>query len=195
MELQEIEFKSKSGDTPFENCNKSKTLLDYWEWAYSDLIGNTERGILAEYIVSLACNIDLKPRISWNSYDLELDNGIKIEVKSSAYLQTWKQKQFSKPSFNIGKTKAWDYIENTYEVESKRQADVYVFALLSHKDKKTLNPIDTSQWEFYVLSTKEIDEKLGDSKQVSLNTLIKMNAIKCDFSHLLFCISNISTRG
>jgi hypothetical protein len=106
-----------------------------------------------------------------------------------------KQKQFSKPSFNIGKTKAWDYIENTYEVESKRQADVYVFALLSHKDKKTLNPIDTSQWEFYVLSTKEIDEKLGDSKQVSLNTLIKINAIKCDFSRLLFCISNISTRG
>jgi len=33
------------------------TLRDFWAWAYSDLIGNTERGRLAEFIVAMALGI------------------------------------------------------------------------------------------------------------------------------------------
>ena len=29
-------------------------LLDFWRWSGSDLVGNTQRGILAEYLVALA---------------------------------------------------------------------------------------------------------------------------------------------
>ena len=29
-------------------------ILDYWVWAFSDLVGNTERGVLAEYLVAMA---------------------------------------------------------------------------------------------------------------------------------------------
>ncbi|WP_225323070.1 hypothetical protein [Synechococcus sp. RSCCF101] len=32
----------------------------------------------------------------------------------------------------------------------KRQADVYVFALLAHRDRATVNPRDLSHWQFYV---------------------------------------------
>ena len=30
------------------------SVVDFWRWAYSELIGNAERGNLAEYIVACA---------------------------------------------------------------------------------------------------------------------------------------------
>lgn len=179
-----IETSRKTGSEEILGLTSKNTLLNFWQWAYSDIIGNTERGCLAEYLVALACNIDQKVRVSWDSYDLELPNGIKIEVKSSAYLQSWKQKRYSKPIFGIPKTKAWDYIENLYHEESKRQADVYVFALLSHYYNETLNPLDTSQWEFYILRTEVIDLEMKDRKQISLDKVKELNALRSSFSEL-----------
>ena len=36
------------------NGEKLSTLSEYWSWAHSDLLGNTERGIFAEYLVRLS---------------------------------------------------------------------------------------------------------------------------------------------
>lgn len=185
MELKAINQTRKSGKEPITGINKERSLLNFWQWAYSDLIGNTERGAVAEYIVALACGIDEKIRIGWDTYDLELVNGIKIEVKSSAYLQTWKQREYSKPIFNIPQTIPWDYNENVYGTEKKRHADVYVFALLAHKDKDTLNPLDTRQWEFYVIKLRVIDGQLKAAKQVSLGRLVKLGAVKSTYDELL----------
>lgn len=179
-----IETSRKTGSEEILGSTSKNTLLNFWQWAYSDIVGNTERGSLAEYLVALACNIDQKVRVSWDSYDLEFPNGVKIEVKSSAYLQSWKQKEYSKPIFGIRKTKSWDYIENLYREEIKRQADVYVFALLSHKQMETLNPLDTSQWEFYILKTELIDHEMKDRKQISLEKIKELNALKSSFSEL-----------
>lgn len=109
MELKAIEFKQKTGLEVIVSQGKKRNLINFWQWAYSDLVGNTERGILAEYLVALACNIDDNARISWDAYDLKLDNGIRIEVKSSGYLQTWRQESYTKPVFSIRKTIAWDH--------------------------------------------------------------------------------------
>jgi len=185
MESPSIPPIRRSGNEEIVCDTKGRSLLNLWQWAYSDLIGNTERGIIAEYLVAVACGIDHKPRISWDAYDMELDNGIKIEVKSSGYLQTWKQKNFSKPMFNIPKTFAWDSTENVYETLAKRQADIYVFAVHSHKEITTINPLNTNQWEFYVISTKVLDDKVGDKKQIGLNKLQETGAIKSNFSDLL----------
>ena len=38
-----------------------KCILDYWVWAYSDLVGNTEGGVLAEYLV--AVGLGAKPPV------------------------------------------------------------------------------------------------------------------------------------
>jgi hypothetical protein len=184
MELSAIEFSKKNGSEEIVYKKKERRLIDFWQWAYSDLIGNTERGNLAEYLVAIACDTDEKSRISWDSYDLELDDSIKIEVKSSAYLQTWKQKDYSKIIFNIPKTYAWDCKENIYEKEKKRHADVYVFALLAHKDKITLNPLDTNQWEFYVLNSTLIDDCVGNAKQITLEKLLRLKAIKSSIDDL-----------
>ena len=182
--LNAIPFQTKSGNEAILGINSGKTLVNFWQWAYSDLLGNTERGYVAEYLVALACNLDNEPRISWDSYDLKLKNGIKVEVKSSAYLQTWKQNAFTRPVFGIQKTHAWNYIDNLFDQVKKRQADVYVFALLAHKDKMTANPLDTSQWEFYVMKTEILDKEVKDSKTITLDKIIKLSATQCAFQEL-----------
>jgi len=190
MKLNAIQPTRKTGKEIFHGSKSKRTLLDFWRWAYSDLIGNTDRGAIAEYIVAIACESDVKVRVSWDAYDLSLKNGLKIEVKSSAFLQTWKQKKYSTPIFNIPQTKAWNSIENTYDSSRKRQADVYVFALLAHLDKETINPLDTVQWEFYILSTKELNNISKNSKQISLKKLIEVGANKSNFEKLHDSILN-----
>jgi hypothetical protein len=32
---------------------------------------------------------------------------------------------------------------------------LYVFCLLAHKDKSTLDPLNMDQWQFFVLATEE----------------------------------------
>jgi len=45
-------------------------VLEFWQWAFSDLRSNVVRGVLAEYLVARALNADLsRPRVSWDNYD------------------------------------------------------------------------------------------------------------------------------
>lgn len=159
-------------------------LFDFWSWAHSDLMGNTERGILAEYIVACAIGVEKEERTEWAPYDLCSKEGIHIEVKSSGYLQTWGQKKLSWPIFGIQPTYGWDASTNEYESEKRRQADVYVFCLHTHTDPETANPLDLFQWEFYVISTNVLNQTVGDQKRISLGSLIKLGAMKCDFKDL-----------
>jgi hypothetical protein len=61
------------------------SILDYWVWAFSDLAGNTERGVLAEYLVAMAIGAKSPVRNSWGAYDLDAPDGTKFEVKSAAF--------------------------------------------------------------------------------------------------------------
>jgi hypothetical protein len=63
---------------------------------------------------------------------------MKVEVKSAAYIQTWYQSSLSKISFRTPKTRAYDPNNNQLDVEARRQADVYIFAVLAHQDKSTI---------------------------------------------------------
>jgi hypothetical protein len=82
---------------------------------------------------------------------------------------------------------AWDPNTNTFasESERRRQADVYVFALLAHSDKLTLNPLNVAQWEFYVLSSAVLDAICPGQKQIGLASLLKLGPRKCSFSTLV----------
>ncbi len=78
----------KTGSEPFRNGDVllSQTLLGFWRWAASDLVSNTLRGILAEYIVACALDLPQEVRVEWDAFDLKTAQGLKIEVKSAAYL-------------------------------------------------------------------------------------------------------------
>ena len=144
------------------------TILEYWQWAYSGIVGNTERGNLAEFLVAQALDIATDVRNDWEDFDLTTKDGAKIEVKSSAIVQSWRQTRIYPPRFSIRKTlPTWDYSSTT----KQRYADIYVFCLLAHLDKETINPMDVSQWEFYALRTDVIDRDLGDAQSISLRDL------------------------
>ena len=177
-ELKEIEITKHSGDEKFQygSNNLDFNLLSFWQWSSSDVVSNYTRGILAEYIVgkALGCIKDDDVRDEGRAYDLDTQAGVRIEVKSAAYVQSWQQSRLSKISFNVPKTFGWDRETNKFDKEKKRQADVYVFALLFHKDKETVNPLDISQWEFFVLPTKVLDERERSQHSITLPSLKKL---------------------
>ncbi|MDD4353583.1 MAG: hypothetical protein PHN56_03940 [Candidatus Nanoarchaeia archaeon] len=177
MDLNCINTELKSGNEKliFNGKNIDFSLLDFWKWSVSDILSNATRGKLAEFIVATALDIDLKiPRNEWQAYDLITKNKIKLEIKSSAYLQSWFQKKYSNIIFSIKESKEWDSKTNMLSKESKRQADVYVFCFLNHKDKKTVNPLDLNQWEFYILSTKEVNNYKRSKLSINLESLKKL---------------------
>lgn len=160
------------------------TLKDFWQWAYSDLVGNSERGALAEYIVACALGVNQTVRVSWDKYDLLSKDSITIEVKTSGYIQTWEQKSPSKLIFGIQPTYGWDSESNEYDKTQKRQAEIYVFCVHKHTDQETINPLDISQWDFYLMPTKLINSKFQSQKTATLSALIKAGAELCEYGNL-----------
>jgi hypothetical protein len=161
------------------------SVLDFWQWSSSDLLGNTMRGVLVEYIVGTALGILKDVRIEWAEYDRLTHEGIKLEIKSAAYLQSWSQKRLSKISFGIEpKMPQTPPQEPTTEPLLRRQADVYIFCLLHHRDMLTVNPLSLDQWTFYCLATKKIDAECRDQKTLSLSRLQSLGPLVATYAEL-----------
>lgn len=156
----------------------------FWQWAFSDFMSNALRGVLAEYIVASAIGCAHGQRTEWDAYDLLTEEGLKIEVKSSAYLQSWHQNKHSVIRFDIGQKKAWDAQTNISSSEAIRSADIYIFCVFATTDKSIANPLDLSQWFFLVCPTELLAEKLGNQKTVGLATLEKHNLKRLSFTQL-----------
>lgn len=123
-------------------------------------------------------------RIEWDAYDVITQNELKVEVKAASYIQTWNQRKHSKIRFNIRSAKAWNAGNGKYSKEAKRQADVYVFCLLNHKYQKTLDPLNISQWTFFVISTESLNKQVGNQKSIGLSTLKTIGAKEVKFNNL-----------
>ncbi len=191
--LSHLPIIRKTGSEVFHRsgADVSFTLLDFWQWVASDLIGNAERGVLAEFIVANALGISSGVREAWNAYDLETPSGIKIEVKSAAYLQSWQQRNYSYICFNIRPTKSWNSRTNEFATEIKRQADVYVFCVLKHKDKSTLEPLNLDQWEFYVLPASALNKLSMTQKSIGLSGLLKLSPSLVQYDELASCVEKL----
>lgn len=166
--------KLKKGNEKFTTKDKELkfSLLDFWQWSSSDILSNSLRGRLAEFIVAMATNIDVdEQREEWSAFDLTTLGGIKLEVKSSAYIQSWNQKKPSTILFSIKPSKYWDSLTNVYSQEIKRQSDLYVFCLLDHKDRETVDPLNMDQWSFYVVNTAILNDKYPSRKTLTLKSL------------------------
>jgi len=175
--LDKIQVTLKSGNEKliFEDQPLNFSLIDFWRWSASDLLSNATRGRFAEFIVATATNADIKQiRDEWSPYDLETPEGIKIEVKSAAYLQSWFQRKLSPISFNTKAAFVWDFTLNKYEEAKRRSADVYVFCLLNCVDKVTVDPLNLKQWTFYILSTKTLNDYVRSQHSITLNSLKRL---------------------
>lgn len=150
------------------------TLADFWSWAYSDLLSNRNRAVLAEFIVGATLAVLDSPRLEWDAVDL-IYQGKTIEVKSAAFLQSWQQDRPSRIVFDISQKISWFASSNTWSKVPVRAADCFVFCLYPETDVTKADILDIVSWQFFVLSKEFIDKKFNDQKSVSLNVLRKIS--------------------
>lgn len=167
------------------------SINDFWSWNSSDLLDNTLRGEFSEFIVAAALKLDLTTgRVNWEPWDLTYpfewhdSNGIHkeihIEVKSCSYIQSWEQNRPSSVIFSIRPTRAWTP-KGKYSDEVRRQSDVYVFCLYTETNHEKADPMVLDGWEFYVLSTRKLNDRCGRQKTISLSSLHRLEPKKVGF--------------
>ena len=186
MNLPKLIVEIKNGTEKFKVKNKSLNfdLSSFWSWNQSNLIENRTRGILAEFIVKKALDIKSDSRVEWDNFDLVSNTGKKLEIKSAAYIQSWDQEKYSEIKFGISPTVGT--IDNSkYDGNKRRWTDFYVFCLLKNKDQTTINPLDLSQWTFFILETKILNKHKPEQKTIGLNSLLKLKPIECEFSEII----------
>lgn len=172
----------------FKDKELGSSVLDFWSWAYSDLIRNVNRGAFAEFIVLEAMNNQsgITPprtnfRVSMDAYDLLSPDGIRVEVKSSAYIQAWESEHPARISFRIAPAKSLDSSGN-YSAGSQycRHSDVYVFCVWTAMSREQ-NILDLSLWDFYVIATKTLDQKVPNQKTITFQSLLSLQPRKVDY--------------
>lgn len=179
------------GQEPFHGPGITQPLLliDYWKWSGSVLLDNTARGILAEFLIATALDLHKKPRREWDEFDIRMASGTSVEVKSSAYVQSWEQSRPSVIEFGIAPHRSWNAETGEYREGIKRWANIYVFCVF--KGKEPLHPLDTSKWDFYVIPTETLDQKCPDQKTIRLSSLEKLSPLKCCYADLKETISDL----
>ena len=130
-------------------------MADFWRWAFSDLRENITRGVLAEFLVARALGDNRPVRSAWDDYDIETASGIKVEVKSAGYLQSWPQRRLSRIAFTGLTGRRWR-AESGYGEKREVRADAFVFAIQTCQDPHAYNMLDLSQWEFWVAPARAI---------------------------------------
>ena len=162
---------------------ENSTLQDFWKWAYSDVCDDDIKGVFAEWLVGKLLGIESARRVSWANSDLITPDGIRIEVKSTSYWQSWKYvDEFGNlredpicplqidSRIGFAGLRASDAtIAHTASSAQALKSHLYVFAFQNQKDFARWNALDLSQWEFYTLPV-EIVEALG-SRSISLRKL------------------------
>jgi len=151
-----------------------------------NLADNVTRGVLAEYIVASALGVNEGVRSAWDAYDLRTSSGLRVEVKSSAYLQQWRQRKLSPVQFEVGPKRGWDGETGTMAKDAAWQSDIYVLCLLKHREKATLNPLDLDQWEAYEVPTELLRERCGTRLKIKirLGVLATLNIAPVGFDGL-----------
>ena len=147
-DLPPIRAKRKSGEELFHADGETLgfNLREFWSWSASDLVSNATRGVLAEFLVAKA--LGLTPdavRSEWEAYDISTPDGIKVEVKSAALIQSWAQESYSRVQFSVKPTLGWSSETNRQDKSARRHADVYVLAFMFHRDQETIDPMNVDQ--------------------------------------------------
>jgi hypothetical protein len=191
--LPAFQAERRTGAEPFTSEGQSLPfrVLDFWQWAASDLLSNALRGRLAEFLVACDLGVANGIRNEWDAYDLATVFGQRVEVKSAAYHQTWAQQRESAIAFGIAPTTGWDAATGASDTLTKRQADVYVFALLHHRDRQTIDPLNVDQWTFYVLPTSILNERMPNQKSLRLATLLALSPVIAKFGELQQAIDSL----
>lgn len=178
-----------TGDELFSDSGIS--VLDFWRWASSDLRENIIRGVLAEFLVAKAVGDPSALRHAWDNFDVTTPNGTRIEVKSSAYLQSWRQKSLSRITFSGLTGRAYSYETNELDAERSLRADVYVFALHTCQEPDQYDALDLASWEFYVVPVADLQAG-GSPRSITKGWLDRHQIAAVGFGGLAAAIADLS---
>jgi hypothetical protein len=148
------------------------TITDFWQWAYSDMLSKRNQAAFAEFLVAHSLEMSKIARTEWSEVSIRYKR-LKISVSSSGYHQNWR-KSAARISFDIAPRKglgAQDVRDYTF---THRLADLYVFCFFCEEDLKKANVIDVSQWEFYIIPTKILNEQYENRRTIGIKTLRKL---------------------
>lgn len=149
------------------------TVGDFWRWAYSDILCNRNRSIFAEFIVASALGVADTPRVEWDEADM-IYRGKKIEVKSSAFVQSWEQRTLSRLVFDISK-RIWNNGTDQSNTSKRRVADCYIFCMYLETESVKANVLNLSKWHFHIATTEKINEVFGDQKSIGHSSLLSIS--------------------
>ncbi len=171
-----------------EGSQLKASLIDFWKWAYGDFVNNIHRSVLAEYIVALGLGIAHSQsedcRVQWQPCDLITPEGLRIEVKSAAYVQSWDIRYPDHVSYRIAPAQLPDPVDGYVDGAPKqRNCDVYVFCLYKATSPDQ-NPLDLDLWEFSILKTSILDAERPYQKTITLPSLEKLDPVLCIFNDL-----------
>lgn len=191
------EASARSGSDRFSDSGvvMDFELLDFWKWMGSSLLNNAMRGVLAEFIVARALGIEGGVRVEWDACDLITMDGVRVEVKSAAYCQTWAQRRLSLIGFDIAPKWPDTIPTNERGDRARRAADVYVFCLLHHMEKESVEPMQLEQWTFYVLPARVLDERVPLQKRIALSSLLKLKPDETNYRGLSESLARASQKA
>ncbi len=189
------ERKYHNGDECFHTDRRQENfnVCDFWHFAFGDLLDNTYRGRLAEFLVAKALGLDTStPRADWSEYDL-LYNDIRIEVKSAAYLQSWNldNEKYSSIRFSVSSARRYD-ANRGYVGEKSRHSDFYVFCVYEERNKRGYDILDLSKWSFFLVSTAVIEKNCGERHSIALPALQRC-ATQCTYDTLKLTLDTMLT--
>ncbi|HKU49920.1 MAG TPA: hypothetical protein VJP79_08220, partial [Nitrososphaera sp.] len=154
---------------------RNRTAVDFWRWSYSDLMENTTRGIVAQYIVAWAIGVDGSRHDPWRSYDLLSKEGKRVEVKATGFLQAWDYGAAGrKPLFVLAPKLQWSK-ETGLAKEPTWNADIYVLCYFYWTDLKTADIMNLDQWKFWVFGKDELVKVLDGRQSLTVSFLEKNN--------------------
>jgi hypothetical protein len=184
-----LEFSQKFKNFP--EILETRSVSDFWRWAFSDLLQNTTRGVLAEYMVAVLLGVDNKPRNPWESFDIELPDGRRVEVKTMSHLQAWGQKQLSVPRVVLSPKRFFEPETGRMESVPSLNADLYIICYFTAVEHSTANTMDIEQWRFFVLTRIQVESILRKTKSVSLKMLEAMKIKKLEAAELTATIASL----
>ena len=151
------------------------TVLDFWSWAFSDLVDGNTQDIFGEFIVGAVLGTTENPRIAWDVAD-HIYRGRKIKVKTAAYLQHWLQAKPSRIAFPITHTHQREIRTSIPGLTLHPKPEIYVFCVFNVKERNEANALDLAKWLFFPVAAHVIEHKYRRKKTLTLKEVERVAA-------------------
>ena len=143
------------------SCVAKRALDKVFERYNRQVMNNIERANYVECLIATllgdSWTLTWTTGYEWAPWDLEHDNGTRLEVKQAAARQSWHQCEDFKakpPRFDIAPRSGYWTRDSKWCDKPGRHADIYVFAWHPETSKRLADQRAPEQWTFYVVRAK-----------------------------------------